>query len=75
MAELTAGSHYSIDMVISDSIDTVACSLLNEEGGESPASLNKSTHGVNHVVLVCDQKGKKEESRKNMRRRWRHARG
>lgn len=64
MAELTAGSHYCIDMVISDSIDTVASSLLNEEGGESPASLNKSTHGVNHVVLVCDQKGKRKRAGK-----------
>lgn len=38
MAELMAGSHYCIDMVMSGSIGTGACSFLNAKARESPAS-------------------------------------
>ena len=65
MPELMTGSHHSIDMVMSDSIDTVACSSLNVQAKDPPGSLNKSAQGVNHVALLGDQKsregGEREE--------------
>lgn len=60
MPELMTGSHHSIDMVMSDSIDTVACSFLNVQARGPPGSLNKSARGVNHVALLRDQRGKEK---------------
>lgn len=71
MPELMAGSHHSIDMVMSDSIDTVACSFLNAQERGPPGSLNKSAQGVNHVALLHDQRERereKEREREGMER-------
>lgn len=56
MPELMTGSHHSIDMVIRDSIDTVACSFLNVQARGPPGSLNKSARGVSHVALPLDKR-------------------
>ena len=69
MPELMTGSHHSIDMVMSDSIDTVACCSLNIQAKGPPGPLNKSAQGVNHVTLLRDQKGKKEEEMERCRRK------
>lgn len=62
MAELMTGSHHSIDMVMSDSIDTPACSFLNIQARGPPGSLNKSARCVNHLALLHDQReGEREE--------------
>lgn len=59
MAELMTGSHHSIDMVMSDSIDTPACSSPNIQARGPPGSLNKSARGVNHFALLHDQRGRR----------------
>lgn len=72
MPELMTGSHHGIDMVISDGIDTAACSFLNVQARGPPGSLNKSARGVNHVALLRDQReGERQEevgSRQEMER-------
>lgn len=60
MPELMTGSQHSIDMVMSDSIDTAACSFLNVQARGPPGSLNKSAQGVNHVALLRDQREKRK---------------
>ncbi len=52
MPDLMTGSHHSIDMVMSDSIDTSACSFLNVQARGPPGSLNKSARVVNHVASL-----------------------
>lgn len=61
MPELMTGSHHSIDMVMSDSMDTVACSFLNVQARGPPGSLNKSSSGVNHVCLSGQRENEREE--------------
>lgn len=43
-------------MVMSDSIDTAACSSPNTLPRGPPGSLNKSARCVNHVALLRDQR-------------------
>lgn len=60
MPELMTGSHHSIDMVMSECIDTAARSFLNVHARGPPGSLNKSARGVNHVALLRDQTEKRK---------------
>lgn len=57
MPEPMTGWHHSIDMVMSDSLDTAACSFLNTQARGPPGSVNKSARGVNHVALLHNQRG------------------
>lgn len=60
-------------MLMSDSIDTAACSFLNVQAPGPPGSLNKSAPSVNHVALLRDQKGKERVAGMERKRegRWR----
>lgn len=71
MPELMTGWHHSIDMVMSDSLDTAACSFLNIQARGPPGSLNKSAQGVNHVALLHNLRerlGREEKEREEMKR-------
>lgn len=61
MPELMTGTYHSIDMVMSDSIDTAACGFQNAQARGPPGSLNKSAQDVNHVTSLLDQRGRKRK--------------
>lgn len=60
MPELMTGSHHSIDMVMSDSIDTAPWSSLSRQARGPPESLNNSAWGVNHATPLGDQRERRE---------------
>lgn len=59
MPELMTGSHHSIDMVMSDSIDTAPWRFLSRQARGPPESLNNSARGVNHAAPLGDQRQRK----------------
>lgn len=61
MPDLMAGSHHSIDMVMSDSIDTAPWRFLSRQPRGPPESLNNSARGVNHDAPLGDQREREEE--------------
>lgn len=60
MPELMTGSHHSIDMVMSDSIDTAPWRFLGRQARGPPESLNNSARGVNHAAPLGDQRESRE---------------
>lgn len=60
MPELMTGSHHSIDMVMSDTIDTAPWRFLRRQARSPPESLNNSAWHVNHAARLGDQRERKE---------------
>lgn len=60
------GSNHSKDMLMSDSIDTAACSFQNRQARSPPGSLNTSAQDVNHVSLLGDQRELSEQEERKI---------